>query len=374
MIKDIKSGIHTIELYLREMSYDKGQDIVDDLKEYQKEIGRKVIRKTWQAKNGINRRHRVIDSIVPEGIIMQIEQIDPIGGIRFIVNPSTLENQVYDPIALYEPKESTTLIQDALVAIKDEFTDSKNYGIFNHKEWYYKTDKITLSRIDLTWNLHFDENVKLTEVIRLFHHANIENYTQESFNDREKDKHSFTIRKGPVTFTVYDKNYETENHKKIDTDYTDNILRIEIKVERDGFQSNFKLKKKTEEYTYDELLRYAYENKYDILHKYLNKLFPNEGEHLPYQKADVKIKKEVSPQFQNAMLYLIKETSRLKNYTRAKEATMKKYELGRKKYKYLLDEFERINLSPITLKKDAKTKRVPCFKTLVFECLWLTKV
>lgn len=366
MINYIENGIHTIELYLRSMSYDKTQAVVDDLYQYQKASDKNVIRKERQGKHGINRRYFVYDGIFPEGIALRIDQVNPMGGIRFIVNPSTLDTQEYDPLALYTPSNKSHLIKNAFGTVEREFTDSKHYGLFEHRPWYFDKKDLSLSRIDLTWNLHFDEETDLAEVIRLFHHADIEKYQQESFDDKEKDKHSFTIRKGSVTFTVYDKNYETKKHKKIDTDYTDIILRIEIKIEREGFKSCFSLTEKPKDYTFDELLMYAYKNRNKILDKYLDKLFPNEGEHLPYQKADAKIKTEADPQYQEAMRHLIKETSRLKNYTRAKEDTMKKFKLGREKIEYLLNEFDRINLSPITLKKDAKTKSIPCFKTMDF--------
>ena len=366
MINYIENGIHTIELYLRSMSYDKTQAVVDDLYQHQKASGNVVIHKERQWKHGINRRYCVYDGLFPDGITMRIDQVNPMGGIRFIVNPSTFNAQEYHPLALYKPDKKSHLIRDVFRDIQGEFSDPQHYGLFEHRSWYFDKNDFSLRRVDLTWNLHFDEETDLTEVIRLFHHADIEKYNQESFDDREKDKHSFTIRKGPVTFTVYDKNYETENHKKIDTDCTNHILRLEVKIKREGFKSCFSLKKRPKEYTFDELLMYAYENRNKILFKYLDKLFPNEGEHLPYQKADAKIKTEADHQYQEAMLYLIKETSRLKNYSRAMEATMKKFELGRKKFKHLLNEFERINLSPITLKKDAKTKSVPCFKTLDF--------
>ena len=366
MINYISKGIHTIEIYQRSMSYDKLQTIVDDLYKYQKETGKKVIVKPWQSDNGINRRYRVLEGIVPDGITMIIEQMSPMGGIRFIVNPSTLYNADYDPLVLYKPGKHSDLIQDAVDAIERVFTDSKNLGLFEHGDWHFDKEFVSLSRIDLTWNLHFDEKTDLTEVIRLFYHADIEKYNLITFEDNEQNKHSFTISKGPITFTAYDKNHEVENHKNICNKYEDCILRIEIKIERDGFKSKFNLEKKVNKYTFDELLRYAYKSRNDILRNYLDKLFPGTGEHLPYQKADTIIQKDAKPKYKDAMLYLIKETSRLKNYTRAKEETMKKHKLGKQKYQYLLDEFNRINISPITMKKDAKTKCIECFKKLDF--------
>ena len=297
---------------------------------------------------------------------MILDQINPMGGIRFIVNPSTLYNQDYDPLALYKPGKHSGLIQDAIDTIEKVFTDSKHYGSFEHGDWYFDKEYISLSRIDLTWNLHFDKNTDLTEVIRLFYHADIEKYNLITFEDNEKNNHSFTITKGPITFTAYDKNHEIENHKNMGYEYDDSILRIEIKTERDGFKSKFNLEEKVNKYTFDELLRYAYKNRNEILRNYLDKLFPGTGEHLPYQKTDAIIQKDANPKYKDAMLYLIKETSRLKNYSRAKEETMKRYNLGKQKYQYLLDEFDRINISPITMKKDAKTKCVECFKMLGF--------
>lgn len=190
MINYISKGIHTIEIYQRSMSYDKLQTIVDDLYLYQKKSGNRTIRKLSQSKNGINKRYLVLEGIVPDGITMIIEQISPMGGIRFIVNPSTLYNQDYDPLALYKPGKHSDLIQDAIDTIESLFTDAKHCGPFEHGDWHFDKEYISLSRIDLTWNLHFDKNTDLTEVIRLFYHADIEKYNLITFEDNEQNKHS----------------------------------------------------------------------------------------------------------------------------------------------------------------------------------------
>ena len=206
----------------------------------------------------------------------------------------------------------------------------------------------------------------MTEVIRLFYHADVENFTMDKYNNDDENAHSFTIKKGPITFTAYDKNYEVKHNKKLGNEYDEKILRIEIKVERDGFKSSFNLDKEVQEYSFDELLHHAYKSRKEILNRYLTMLFPGTGQHLPYQKAVAKIKTEANEKYREAMVLLLEKTSRLKNYTRAKEETKKIFKLGERNIRYLIDEFNRINVNPITMKKDAKTKCVECLRMVDF--------
>ena len=76
-------GVHTVELYLRNMGYSAIQRIVDDLYEQEKIY----LRKKDKIKNHCD--YEVTD-LFPDGIYMKLEQryLHSPGGIRFIVNPT----------------------------------------------------------------------------------------------------------------------------------------------------------------------------------------------------------------------------------------------------------------------------------------------
>ena len=79
-------GIHTVELYLRNMGYSAIQRIVDDLYEQEKIY----LRKKDKIKNHCD--YEVTD-LFPDGIYMKLEQryLHSPGGIRFIVNHHSLQ-------------------------------------------------------------------------------------------------------------------------------------------------------------------------------------------------------------------------------------------------------------------------------------------
>ena len=136
-------GIHTVELYLRNMGYSAIQRIVDDLYEQEKIY----LRKKDKIKNHCD--YEVTD-LFPDGIYMKLEQryLHSPGGIRFIVNPHSLASGGYVPEALYHPNMDPDIMEKVVAVIEDEFYDEEHHSI-----WELNKEDLSLSRVDLTWNL-----------------------------------------------------------------------------------------------------------------------------------------------------------------------------------------------------------------------------
>lgn len=235
-------GIHTVELYWQGLSFAALQMIVDDLYD-QKQI---YLRK----KNHLN-TSRVYDTanVFPDGIIMRIEQRYPEpGGIRFIINPYTLSSGKYVPEELYYPTMDPSIMEHVLNVIKNTVND---------REWKIDPQKLTLSRVDLTWNFYLSNEIDLTEIIRLFKHGQRKKTTKlDTFQDKNKDQHSFRMRFSDTTLTVYDKDFQV-TQKGLRVGDNANILRVELSMQRRAYMRSLELKDRTD-ISMDEVLYRLY--------------------------------------------------------------------------------------------------------------------
>ena len=342
-------GIHTVELYWQVLSFAALQMIVDDLYD-QKRI---YLRK----KNHLN-TSRVYDTanVFPDGIIMRIEQRYPEpGGIRFIINPYTLSSGKYVPEELYYPTMDPSIMEHVLNVIKNTFND---------REWKIDPQKLTLSRVDLTWNFYLSNEIDLTEIIRLFKHGQRKKTTKlDTFQDKNKDQHSFRMRFSDTTLTVYDKDFQV-TQKGLRVGDNANILRVELSMQRRAYMRSLELKDRTD-ISMDEVLYRLYQKNYDLIHHYIDFLCPCTGKHLPYQKAVKEIENQVNqPDIREKMLYFLEKASRSNNLCHAIEKTKEQYHLGRKGIDRLLKRFDEVDVNPITFQKDSKIKKFLCLRDM----------
>lgn len=351
-------GIHTVELYLRNMGYSAIQKIVDGLYKQEKIY----LRKKDKIKDHCDYE---VMGLFPDGIYMKLEQryLHSPGGIRFIVNPHSLASGGYVPEALYHPSMDPDVMETVVSVIEGEFYDEEHHSI-----WELNKEDLSLSRVDLTWNLYFPEETDLTELIRLFKHGHHgKTATVKQFQDPVKDKHSFRLQFSDVTLTVYDKNFQiTRKGQTIENETAGtNILRIELSMKRNAYYRALKLKP-GEKPSYDVILHKLYKHGSKLIRKQMEDLFPCDGKHLPYQKAKRRIEKKVTnKKTQEKMLYLLEKTSRSDTLDHAIEKTQDRYSIGRKGMRSLLKQFDAIDVNPITFRKDSKIKKVESFGTLL---------
>ena len=198
----VERGIHTVELYLNQMSYAEVQTIVEDLYHLQRQTREDIIVQT--KKDSLNVRGAYeVHGFWPEGILMKVyQESQRPSAIRIILNPSTLTSGEYVPERLYRPKKK--FLKQMIKFIQEEFEDTKQ-----HRKWLFDVERLSLSRVDITWNLYFPEEMDLTEVIRLFKHGYRKKKERVvTFRDAKKNRHSFRVVYPDVVLTVYDKSFQ----------------------------------------------------------------------------------------------------------------------------------------------------------------------
>ncbi len=226
----IERGIHTVELYLQGVSYAAAQKIISDL--YKKKM---IYPKKKNVLTGNNTY--VVQGLFPDGIIMHLEQryANP-GGVRFIINPHTLVSGQYVPEALYCPEKESCVLSDTIQMIQHEFEEG------DHQVWKADWKKLTLSRVDLTWNLHLSDQMDLTEVIRLCKHGQRKKSAKVThFQDLNQEHHSFRMVRSDTTLTVYDKDFQIAQKKHKKNEDTQ-ILRVELALKSKAYRRALKMK------------------------------------------------------------------------------------------------------------------------------------
>lgn len=346
----VERGIHTVELYLNQLSYAEVQTIVEDLYHLQRHTGETLIVQTKKDSLNIRGAYEVY-GYWPEGMLMKVyQESQRPSAIRIILNPSTLTTMEYVPERLYWPKKK--FLKQMVKFIQEEFENTKQ-----HRKWQFDVERLSLSRVDITWNLYFPEEVDLTEVIRLFKHGYRKKRDRVvTFRDAKKDRHSFRVVYPDVVLTVYDKSFQVRQKHRETRDGMQ-ILRIELSLKRSAYLRMLKLPVGVD---YDEVLQDAVISMSKVLKKYMKRIFPCIGRHLPYPTAVKEIQeKVVDEELREKMMFLLNKASRSDSLSAAMEKTMMEYGMGKKEMEKLLKKFDKVDVNPITFKKDSKMKELP---------------
>ena len=352
----VERGIHTVELYLNQLSYADVQTIVEDLYHLQRHTGETLIVQTKKDSLNVRGAYEVY-GFWPEGMLMKVyQESQRPSAIRIILNPSTLTTMEYVPERLYRPKKK--FLKQMVKFIQEEFENTKQ-----HRKWQFDVDRLSLSRVDITWNLYFPEAVDLTEVIRLFKHGYRKKKERViTFRDAKKDRHSFRVVYPDVVLTVYDKSFQVRQKHRETRDGMQ-ILRIELSLKRSAYLRMLKLPVDVD---YDEVLQDAVITMSKVLKKYMKRMFPCVGKHLPYPTAMKVIQEKVADEvLREKMLFLLNKTSRSDSLSMAMEKTMVEYGMRKKEMEKLLKKFDKVDVNPITFKKDSRMKEFPGIRKML---------
>ena len=352
----VERGIHTVELYLNQLSYAEVQTIVEDLYHLQRQTGEAIIVQT--KKDSLNVRGAYeVHGYWPEGMLMKVyQESQRPSAIRIILNPSTLITREYVPERLYWPKKK--FLKQMVKFIQEEFENTKR-----HRKWQFDVERLSLSRVDITWNLYFPAEADLTEVIRLFKHGYRKKKDRVvTFRDAKKDRHSFRVVYPDVVLTVYDKSFQVRQKHRETRDGMQ-ILRIELSLKRSAYLRMLKLPVGVD---YDEVLQDAVISMSKVLKKYLKRMFPCVGRHLTYPTAVKEIQEKVADEvLREKMMFLLNKASRSDSLSMAMEKTMVEYGMGKKDVEKLLKKFDQVDVNPITFKKDSKMKELPGIRKML---------
>lgn len=364
-IRKVEYGIHTIELSDNTLKYHEVQKIVEHISSIT------PLQFTEKDKLNIN---RIIECkhYADKGVRIKLRQThNKSNSIAFIITPHTVFIDKYDPVALYTPKkDSWKTIRSSINSIIKEIRFN---GRFN---------RLSLSRIDLTADIFFDDAEDLQAWIRIFYKSiRIPKYQLNQFRKKsrtvkdstEANRHSFCIRtsankKSPdIMFKVYDKVYELcsnpENMRCSKSLRSQKILRLELSLRRAAFLRKLHLTRKDKHLT---MLEEGCNCTVQLLQNYLYKLTPCTGEHVQYDKAvNIIQSSKLNDALKAQMLNLLKKTSRSDHLTTATQKLIEKYDLKGSRIKKIYAAFNDLGISPITIPNDHKVKKLPSIRTLL---------
>lgn len=362
-IEKIETGIHTIELYACNLKYSQVQKVIDYL------VDKDHLRIIKRDPFNID-RHVKSNYLVNEGIRMRGYQSQKCSnGIGLAINPCTLLEGTYQPTDLFHPKKKSCqklLEQTSSAMYKLDMVDNPHQGAL-----FVEPEDLSLSQMDLTMNLWFDEDVDLTDIIRLFSKGNIPRYfKRHQFKEKKNsyiNRYCFIMESEMITFKVYDKVHELKDNNRCPEELRNKkILRIEVSIKRKEFIRKFELDKNG---SLHKMLKTGYKNLDSIITDYMEKLFPCRGKHVRYGAAKKMIEKaDIKPKTKKQMLFLLKKTSDGDGLDTALEKLKKEYKTkSNGPIEKLYKNFDKLGISPITLRNDSSIKEMPCILDMISE-------
>lgn len=144
--------------------------------------------------------------------------------IRVIITPRTLIDGSAEATSISRKDEDYDEIESRLY--------HKLCVVFGNE---FDLGRFKLSRVDCCVNIMLPECYSAEKYIRLIRRSMVYNYHAKviTYGDVDKDRHSFRIITGNMTFTAYDKYYQLNDANKNYDAVSDSLLRLEIALNRD---------------------------------------------------------------------------------------------------------------------------------------------
>lgn len=356
-ISQVMIGIHTFGLF-HSCSYSDSQNLIELLKEKGH---------CWKIKcdaENINRTY-FSDYFSEKGVLIYVYQrITGRLGIMLRITPCTLLNQQYAATELYRPtKENYRQLKGPLNKILKEL------GV------QFKVDKMSVCRVDLCANIHFTNDKTTSHYLRVVKkYGEINHYKLVRYEKGSKivkdttaaNQHSYRISSKRASFTVYDKKFVLQQLERCPDELLDKgILRVETELQREALLKRIHAKKGWSNY---RILETAERKAKSILWKYLKQTNGGIGRHLRYCDAvDAIEHAKISPKMQKRMLSLLRKASDSKTLTTAIAKVKKQLDLSNGQCKTMLKKFEKLDISPITLRNDSDYDALPSLLSILDE-------
>lgn len=265
--------------------------------------------------------------------------------ITLIVNPSSLLAREYRPVSLYQPaKKSLRKLHKLLRGILDKVGVEQRLKEFR------------LSRCDLTRDIYCENSCE--RMLRLDYFRKslpTRSYQPVSFDKYEKNdekwrganQHSWTIRNKSCAFSVYDKTYELK--ARHDMKIEDNILRIELRLERKAIQ------KKVSSSAWDDQLLELFEKQKAIMNKFLHRLHQDYAVLVTKEEALARIEQSAyRKQTKKKLRRIVKKADGCESLA----AVRKESRIKKSDFMKMLDRFSGMGFSPLTLPDDFGEERL----------------
>lgn len=168
-------------------------------------------------------------------------------GVRIWLNHT--DNNFYNIKVIVSPRRLIDEESDAvnILRVSDDF-DLLGYllneSIHECLGEEYSIDSFNLSRLDYCVNIMLSESFSAERYVKLIKRsmkyndsAEVIEYSDDVTDANEKNKHSFRIRTGNLTFTAYDKYFQLEKIGESYDKASEGFLRLEIAVNREVIHS-----------------------------------------------------------------------------------------------------------------------------------------
>ena len=268
--------------------------------------------------------------------------------IRLIINPSSLYNGRYEPLALFQAEHADLkLVQKRLKEIIKEL------------DLPMKLKNFKLNRVDFTRNLYCKSSKEVRVRLDIFRKSEkLPHYKEKKFGNHsgerdeavdqplyadEANRHVWMTGVKDSEFAVYDKGYELK--KRHGLTVLAPVLRMELRV------SGQRVRKLAGKGNWKDQLRQLSKDQDEIVNKFLHRLHQDFPQVVHKKEAFKRIEESCFQQrTKDKMRELVKKMSSCGSFTAARQ----KMGLNKKSFIQLLGKFEKIKISPITLPQKAE--------------------
>lgn len=356
----LEYGIDTYELSLTNLKYSQVQKVIENLSE------RKGFYSLKEDTDNVNRSF-ASKHFKEQGInairLFQSERRS--NGIFFAISPASVQKGEHKPLRLSSPESCP--FED----VKKELTKVfRKIELQSLDDSEITTDRLKLSRVDITLNCWFDQETDLKQIIRLFHHSRLPcGFRQIKNND---GYFNCGTSSGNITIKAYDKVARMKQLDECPKKRKDDIiLRIEITLMRDKFIELFSIRRKD---SIESMLQAIYDGGLAVILDYLKQMFPCRADHNKFKNTKSRINEKIkegkkAKDFRERMIFLIEKTEKKNGQLDlAIEKLMKEYKLQANQIDAVLKKFDKIGCNPITIPNKSEIPSIPNISRLIEEC------
>ena len=228
-------------------------------------------------------------------------------------------------------------------------------------------DDMKLYRADVTANFIYDTSASVSEYIRILKKSRLlHNYHWDKFREDDHtardckiaNQHSCKQYCKSAAFFAYDKTAQLEMIEAFpDALIGKHILRLEAQLRRKA------MKKWVGEDTMEDsnwkIIKELGVNVEKILSWYLERVNPVHGNYIRYKDAVELVSQVKGEKKRERMLYLLRKTSDSENLAAAQEKMKEKFQLSDSQCKTVLNQFQKLGISPVTLTNSSGFERLP---------------
>lgn len=292
-----------------------------------------------------------------QGVKLVVSQIKGARwGLLVIIHPALVLGEV-DRSTLYQPEKKTEY--KSMIKLVDKLLKEVDVPC--------SVDDMKLYRADVTANFIYDTSTSVSEYIRilkksrLLNHYHWDKFREDDHTARDckiANQHSCKQYCKSAAFFAYDKTAQLEMIEAFpDALIGKHILRLEAQLRRKA------MKKWVGEDTMEDsnwkIIKELGVNVEKILSWYLERVNPVHGNYIRYKDAVELVSQVKGEKKRERMLYLLRKTSDSENLAAAQEKMKEKFQLSDSQCKTVLNQFQKLGISPVTLTNSSGFERLP---------------